>query len=86
MFCRKDGSEWALIDWQMWVAGPVANEWPQIIINSFSVESGVIQNLDEYISSYYDALCAKQPKAAATYSLDELQNDIRLACVDMWLQ
>jgi hypothetical protein len=85
VFCRKDGSEWALIDWQMWAAGPCANEWPQVILNSFSVESGVIQDLDRYIELYYKALCAKQPLAVA-YSCEDLKDDIRLLTIDMHLQ
>ena len=86
VFCRKDGSEFALIDWQMWAAGPCANEWPQIILNSFTTESGIIRELDYYIELYYKALCKKQPKAAASYSLAELKFDIQLLTVDMHLQ
>ena len=81
-----DSELWALVDWQMWAAGPAANDFPQIFLNSFSPESGVTKRLDSYLELYHAALCAKQPAAAESYSLAELQADFRLALVDMWFQ
>jgi hypothetical protein len=87
IFRKKGGKqEWALIDWQMWAAGAVANEFPQVFLNSFSVETGVMQDLDSYLARYHAALCAAQPKAAASYSLEDLTTDVRLSSVDMFLQ
>ena len=62
------------------------SDFPQIFLNSFSPESGVTKRLDSYLELYHAALCAKQPAAAESYSLAELQADFRLALVDMWFQ
>jgi hypothetical protein len=87
IFRKKEGGrEFALIDWQIWAAGAVANEFPQVFLNSFSVETGVLQDLDSFLTRYYAALCAAQPKAAASYSLEDLITDVRLSFVDMFLQ
>ena len=81
----NDSELWALVDWQMWAAGPCVNDFPQVFLNSFSPESGVTKRLDSYLELYHAALCAQQP-AAERYSLAELQADFRLALVDMWFQ
>jgi hypothetical protein len=47
-----------IIDWQMWVAGPCANEFPHVWMNSFSEESGMVQDQFEALTKYYhDELC-----------------------------
>ena len=61
VFRKKEGAtngaeSWALIDWQMWAAGPPACEYSQAFLNSFAVETNVIQTLDHYVTIYYEAL------------------------------
>ena len=87
IFRKKDGArEFALIDWQMWAAGAVAGEFPQVFLNSFALETDVAKEMDRYLARYHQALCAHQPKAAGSYSLEELTNDVRLSMVDMHMQ
>ena len=44
------------------------------------------KEMDRYLARYHQALCEHQPKAASSYSLEELTNDVRLSMVDMHMQ
>lgn len=82
---KSDRTAFAMIDWQMWVAGPVAYEFAQVCLNSFTVEQGVTQALEQNIADYHAELVRLEPKAAA-YKLEDLLVDIRLCFSTLWMQ
>jgi len=82
---KKDETEFALIDWQMWVAGPVAYEFNQVWLNSFTEEEGVSQRFEELVTGYHATLVKLEPKAAA-YKLEDLLIDIKLCFCTIWMQ
>jgi hypothetical protein len=82
---KKDGTDFALIDWQMWVAGPIAYEFNQVWLNSFAEDEGVTQKFEELIAGYHATLVKLEPKAAA-YKLEDLITDIRLCFCTIWMQ
>merc|ERR1719324_1435323 len=60
----KEGTGMGLIDWQMWSAGPMTNEFPQVFLNSFPVETEITgSKFEGLMQGYYDKLCELQPKA-----------------------
>lgn len=81
----KDGSI-SFIDWQMWVAGPPCSEFPQIWLNSFSAESGMVDHLEDLTQQYYNTLTGIRPEIADDYTFDTLMTDIRLNFINMWIQ
>jgi hypothetical protein len=81
----KDGSI-SFIDWQMWVAGPPCSEFPQIWLNSFSAESGMVDHLEDLTRQYYDALTNIRPEISDDYSFSTLMNDTGLSFINMWVQ
>ena len=75
----------ALIDWQMWVAGPVAYEMNQVWMNSFTPDSGVLERFEDLIGRYHATL-VKLNASASEYPLDLLIVDIKLSLCQMWMQ
>ena len=78
VFREKAGErKFALIDWQMWVAGPVAYEFNQVWMNSFDPGSGVTERFEELMAQYHATLVRLEPRAAE-YTLETLLADVKL--------
>ena len=82
---RTDGSM-AFIDWQMWAAGPACNEFSQVWMNSFSLESGMVFRLEELTRIYYDTLVSLKPDIESEYPFDQLLADIKIIFLNTWIQ
>ena len=86
VFKSKSKGNMALIDWQMWVAGPCSNEFCQIWLNSWSLESGMVFKLEEVTRIYYKELCRLRPEVEKDYPFDDMFFDMKLIFINMWNQ
>jgi len=86
IFKSKNDGSMGVIDWQMWVAGPASNEFGQVWLNSFSLESGMVHRLAELTDIYYQALISKRPEIAEQYPFDVLLDDLKLLFVNIWIE
>ena len=72
----------------MWAAGPCCNEFPQVLLNSFDRETGMLKDKFDEIMKFYYGKLEEELKAAGkecNYPYDTFMDDLRLNMVDMWL-
>ena len=81
-----DNTQFGLIDWQMWHAGPPSNEFSQVWLNSFPVPGKEISSFEELMAGYHKELCELLPSVRKEYPLTTLLSDVKLQFVGMWVE
>ena len=56
------------------------------MLNSFTLESGMVHRLEELTHIYYQSLISNRPEIAKQYPFDVLLDDLKLLFVNIWIE
>ena len=85
-FEHRTTGQIALIDWQLWIAGPVAAEFPQMMqLSGPQYRDKAV--FDKFLGFYYDKLgnLLGKDKLQQQYPLEQLRKDIHLATIQFFM-